>query len=270
MTSHITAVIWLCSILSLPLISNISLATTQHCDAVAYDEERQYIVQIDQIIDGDTVTTAADEKVRLIGINTPEFNPQVQPYALAAKNEVRDFLAKASRIVIMEGEEAYDKYGRLLAHIYRDNNDETTLQSLAEHLLRKGLGFYVAVSPNTYNAHCLAQAEYEARQQRRGLWKNSSFYTIKEKSKLARITGGFYIVQGQVARTHYKNKTWRLYMDNGLQLIVLKKYADHFSSNMHPYRGKDVEARGWIRTYGKGKSRIASMNITHPSMLAIQ
>src|SRR3546814_12589758 len=86
--------------------------------------------------------------VRLIGINTPELGRdgrKAEPFALAARRRLQALVqASDGRVGLVLGQERHDRYGRTLAHAY-----DAQGRNLEAVLLADGLGFMVAVAPNT-------------------------------------------------------------------------------------------------------------------------
>src|SRR4051812_19072375 len=79
---------------------------------------------------GDTIVVRFagkhQETVRLIGIDTPESvkpNTPVQCYALEASARTKAMLPAGTPVRLMRDAEARDRYGRLLAYVYRATDD---------------------------------------------------------------------------------------------------------------------------------------------------
>jgi micrococcal nuclease len=125
--------------------------------------ERAVVVAV---IDGDTIVISGGEKVRYLGINTPEtHHPDKLPeYCGEEAFEANRRLVAGKTVRLEFDERLRDKYGRLLAYVYVDN-----LFVNAE-LIRQG---YAQVSTYRENQH--HHAEFQRLQQsaieaRRGLW----------------------------------------------------------------------------------------------------
>jgi micrococcal nuclease len=118
------------------------------------------------VIDGDTVVISGGEKVRYLGINTPEtHHPDKLPeYCGQEAFEANRRLVAGKTVRLEFDQQLRDKYGRLLAYVYVDN-----LFVNAE-LVRQG---YAQVS--TYRENQRHHEEFQRLQQsaieaRRGLW----------------------------------------------------------------------------------------------------
>jgi micrococcal nuclease len=118
------------------------------------------------VLDGDTIVISGGEKVRYLGINTPEtHHPDRLPeYCGEEAFEANRRLVAGKTVRLEFDERLRDKYGRLLAYVYVDN-----LFVNAE-LIRQG---YAQVS--TYRENQRHHEEFQRLQQRaiearRGLW----------------------------------------------------------------------------------------------------
>lgn len=125
-------------------------------------------VVITHVLDGDTIEITGDKKVRLIGIDTPELNTDSNnPQCFASESaKITKQLLEGQSVELEKDKEDSDKYGRLLRYVYTDG------VFINEFLLRQGYGRKMAIAPNTKYAKELDMAEKEARENRRGLWKN--------------------------------------------------------------------------------------------------
>ena len=90
--------------------------------SVTFDEDKAY--RILRVIDGDTIEVeyeSKEEKVRLIGVDTPETvhpNKPVEPYGKQASAFTKNLLLGES-VYLKYGEERRGRYDRLLAYMYR-------------------------------------------------------------------------------------------------------------------------------------------------------
>jgi len=122
---------------------------------------------VESVVDGDTVELATGEKVRLIGVDTPETvkpNTPVQPYGKEASDYSKKLLT-GQQVKLRFDVEPYDKYKRLLAYMYL--MDGTFVN---EKLVREGYARIMTIPPNVAHADLFLEAERQAREQNRGLW----------------------------------------------------------------------------------------------------
>jgi micrococcal nuclease len=135
--------------------------------------DRDYLVQ--RVVDGDTLLLASRDRVRLLGVDTPESvapDRPVEPFGEAAAEFTRRRV-EGQRVRLGYDKERIDRFGRHLAYVYLE--DGTMLN---EELIRAGLSKaqlqypYRAAMKRRFRA-----AEAEAREARRGLWSASSEQT---------------------------------------------------------------------------------------------
>jgi micrococcal nuclease len=124
-----------------------------------------------RVVDGDTVRVALGgrvERVRYIGIDTPESvkpGTPVQCYAhRAAAENAR--LAGGRRVRLVLDAESRDRFGRLLAYVYRASDG---LFVNAE-LVRRGFARTLTIPPNVRFAARFRALAARARREHRGLW----------------------------------------------------------------------------------------------------
>jgi micrococcal nuclease len=127
---------------------------------------------VDRVVDGDTIIArlagGRTERVRLIGMDTPESvkpGTPVQCYALKASAYTKHLLT--GRRVRLVGEvDERDRYGRLLAYVYREPDG----LFVNEQLVRAGLARPYPFPPNVRFENQIATLATQAREAGRGLW----------------------------------------------------------------------------------------------------
>ena len=127
---------------------------------------------LSRVVDGDTIRVrikGREERVRLVGIDTPESvkpGTPVQCFALAASARTKALLPKGSAVRLVRDVEERDRYGRLLAYVYRARDD--LFVNLA--LVREGYAVVLTVPPNVAHTGEFVAAAGDAREHGRGLW----------------------------------------------------------------------------------------------------
>lgn len=122
-----------------------------------------------RVVDGDTLLLAGGERVRLIGVDTPETkDPRrpVQCFGQEASSFTASLLPPGSRIHLVGDVEQRDTYDRLLAYAYRLPDG---LFVNAE-LVRQGYAQVLTIPPNVAHADQLVELARQAREAGRGLW----------------------------------------------------------------------------------------------------
>ncbi len=157
----------ICALLLATALSLTPPVTTTPAAKAAVPAGAQEAV-VSRVIDGDTFVIESGEKVRLIGVDTPE---KAGPYT---KEEPMGKEATAFSKALLEGQTVYlakdtsetDRYGRLLRYAYLSDGTFVNLR-----LVEEGLAKAVEFPPDTAYAEVFETAEAEAAQQNKGLWK---------------------------------------------------------------------------------------------------
>lgn len=127
---------------------------------------------VEHVVDGDTVVVdiaGRSETVRLIGVDTPETKHPDRPvecFGPEASARLDELLPAGSAVRLERDVEARDRYGRLLAYVYRADDDVLVNLVLAE----EGYADTAPFPPNTTRSAELAGAVSEARQRGAGRW----------------------------------------------------------------------------------------------------
>jgi micrococcal nuclease len=127
---------------------------------------------VTRVVDGDTVHVrieGSDEAVRYIGVDTPETvkpHTPVQCFGKAA-SAYNHQLVEGQPVRLRFDAERRDRYGRLLAYVYRARDGLFVNAAL----VRGGYATTLSIAPNTAHAGQLAALEHRARDRRRGLWR---------------------------------------------------------------------------------------------------
>lgn len=124
---------------------------------------------VTKVVDGDTLwVDQPKEKVRLIGIDSPELRDTPRKKAGAYAKESSAYLRKRlqGRKVRLEYDvRKYDQYRRTLAYVYLE--DGTFINA---EMVRLGYATVMTVAPNVKFADKFILLQQEARKHKRGLW----------------------------------------------------------------------------------------------------
>jgi micrococcal nuclease len=117
--------------------------------------------------DGDTVTLAGGQRVRLLGIDAPELEREGWPAEFLAHKStaVLAQIILDKRVRLEYDQLRYDQYGRLLAYLFLQDGVMVNAE-----LVRQGLAHVYIVAPNTGYQEELLAAQHEAMEARRGIW----------------------------------------------------------------------------------------------------
>ena len=125
---------------------------------------------VDSVLDGDTFRSINGEKVRLIGVNAPETNHPRKPIEYYG-NEAREFsrsMLEGKEVRLEMDVQERDQYGRLLAYVYLE--DSTFVNA---ELLKQGYAQVATYPTNVKYLELFVKLQKEARENKRGLWKET-------------------------------------------------------------------------------------------------
>ena len=139
-------------------------------------------ILVKRVVDGDTLLLGNGQRVRLIGIDTPEVHISDRLYYQAQRNktDIQTVLSlgkKSSQFTrrLVEGKrvrlefdlEKHDKYGRLLCYVFL--LDGTFVNA---KIVEDGYASLLTISPNLKHTDLFRELYREAREYKRGLWKD--------------------------------------------------------------------------------------------------
>ncbi len=211
--------------------------------------ERHFFVEY--VIDGDTVVIDTGERVRYIGMDTPEAG---EPFYEEARERNRALVGgKKVRLVFCDAERR-DKYGRLLAWVYSDG------VFVNKRLVEEGLARKFPVPPcGRFRYGEFKKAEDLARARKLGLWSTgaaerraSPKKTITPQEAPSHI-GKTVRVRGRVEGVIGKPDGVVLTFEGGgLTAVIspglLRKLKDS-GTDPAGFGGRVVTVRGLVRVY---------------------
>ena len=127
---------------------------------------------VDDIVDGDTIDVVFDgqvERVRLIGIDTPETkrpDADIECFGPEATAFIETLLPVGTAVRIERDTENRDDYGRLLGYVYR----ATDGIFVNYEIVRQGYAQPLTIEPNTSHATLFVDASRAAERDDLGLW----------------------------------------------------------------------------------------------------
>lgn len=166
----------------------VELAKTEYVKRLPFDQiakETNALSEIDyrsmqqatvsRVIDGDTIELETGEKVRYIGVDTPETkhpNKPVQCFGREAAQKNKE-LVEGKEILLEKDVSETDRYGRLLRYIYLPNPEATDEAIFVNELLiEQGFAQVITYPPDVKYHQLLLQAQQQAQSENKGLWGN--------------------------------------------------------------------------------------------------
>ena len=138
-------------------------------------------ILVTRAVDGDTLLLESGERVRLIGIDTPEMHESQKLYkdSQRAKQDIATIkalgrrayeftrnLVENKRVRLEFDVEKKDQYGRMLAYVYLKDG-----AFLNAKIIEEGYASLMTYPPNVKYVETFQKLYREARENQRGLWK---------------------------------------------------------------------------------------------------
>lgn len=154
------------------LISALTCLILSNCSSSSQPLPDGANGRIVKVIDGDTVDVSMSghtERVRLIGIDTPETkkpNTPIECFGPEATERTKELLPDGTPVLVQRDVEARDPYGRLLGYVYRTSDNLFVNQDL----MINGFARPLSIAPNTAFASEFATLAQTAQNSKIGLW----------------------------------------------------------------------------------------------------
>lgn len=202
------------------------------------------------VYDGDTVgiefRNGRRRKIRLIGIDSPETNHSDERVRLLAQLSKRFafYYLYRKKVTVMYDWEREDKYGRLLAYLWTEENG-----LFNEFILEEGFASAYLRFPfkDLYRKRFI-QAEKSARFSNKGLWREEPYPTVPLDQILNYI--------GQTAAVQYtcqevQTKGRFLFLQSAEQIFstLIPSNRENLFADVKDFRGRVIRVQGFIEEY---------------------
>lgn len=246
---------------------------------------------VSRVIDGDTLDTVRGQRIRLIGIDTPEKSDPRKPvewFAQEATKKLREWIDGETVCLKRDIDKTrdIDKYGRLLRYVWKYEGKESDAFFVNAEIIKQGYGFAYTRFPFQHMED-FREFERDARENNLGLWDREKQerweQEVKENREFAKTCGeDSTICPEDALRNVGKIKTVRFFVekshDSGKAVFLNSKsnYKDHdnftaviFQVDRHRFPphpedifwGKTIDVRGRIKKY-KGRAEIILQDIS--------
>lgn len=142
--------------------------------SIFHSENTDELFEVIKVADGDTVTVSMNgnlEKVRFIGIDTPEIGDSKNPsdcLAEEAKKEIENLIdGHKVRLEFDQSQGERDKYGRVLAYVFLDDG-----LFLNRHMIQKGFAHEYTYQKKYKYIDDFIQDEERAQLEQVGIWNH--------------------------------------------------------------------------------------------------
>lgn len=198
-----------------------------------------------RVVDGDTIEIATGEKIRLIGVDTPESvhpSKPVEAYGKEAAAFTRSHL-EGKNVWLEYDVERTDKYGRLLAYVWLA--DSTMFNAT---LVKEGYAQVYTWPPNVKYVDLFVQLQQEAREAKRGLWSDPTV-ADPQTTQWTTQTGAFMVVARLSTTEPKQNSEVTVYVvvtdKNGKPIQgAAVSVVVNYKSKKTPYKGPVTNVQG--------------------------
>lgn len=216
-------------------------------------------VHVRRVHDGDTVLLENGEKVRLLGINTPEVSggrKQEEAGGQEAKAWLKNKL-EGRQVRLEQDVEMRDPYQRLLAHLFTTDGEH-----INRALVELGYATTNTYPPNMKYVDELLAAEAQAEREKRGLWALPEYRPKPLAGLDFSGLSGWQRLVGKAVALDESRSQFRLHFEGGFEAHIPKENARLFPS-LRGLIGQLLELRGWVSRRGGDYSMV----IRHPGAL---
>jgi micrococcal nuclease len=231
------------------IVSFVALVTLLICSSAL-------AVRVVRVIDGDTIELENGERVRYIGIDTPETVHPLKAVQFMGKDasEFNRKLVEGKDVRLEYDVQRTDKYGRTLAYIYLGD-----LFVNAE-LVKQGYAQIMTIPPNVKYQELFLSLQRDAREVKAGLWNDQAAadWDLKTQANASELASAI----SSDSKQYYITKTGRKYHTAGCRYLA--KSAIEITE-------RDALARGYVpclvcigSTAASTKSAAPSVYQQHP------
>ncbi|MFA6216834.1 MAG: thermonuclease family protein [Candidatus Omnitrophota bacterium] len=159
------------------------VATQRSSKAIAPigKQDKYCDILVNRVVDGDTLVLEGGQRVRLIGIDTPEMHESNKLYRDSQRTSqsvetIKELgkrsyqftrgLLEGKRVKVEFDVEKKDKYGRLLGYVYLADGTFVNAE-----IVKQGYASIMTYPPNVKYADLFLKLSQEARENKRGLWQ---------------------------------------------------------------------------------------------------
>lgn len=214
-------------------------------------------LKVTKVIDGDTIWVKDLKnnyfKIRLLGINATEISTiPKEPFSIEAKNELERILNNETIYAKYDTENKKDKFNRLLAQIYRKNDN----MWVNAYLVSKGLAYVYIISNNILYLSKLIEIENSASNLKLNLWNNNNYSIITAKEAVL-FKGKYKSIIGTVKKINVTKKniwleiTENANTENSNYVLAVKVNKKLFVNkyNWQTLLNRPIKIRGYIEQY---------------------
>jgi micrococcal nuclease len=177
--------------------------TSSSASAELSQPSQQFLVT--RVIDGDTIEIEGGQKIRYIGIDTPETvdsRKLVGCFGLESSQKNKE-LVEGKTVRLEKDVSETDKYGRLLRYVYLSSENAGSDQIFVnDYLVRQGFAHASTYPPDVKYRDQFASAQQEAMSKNMGLW--SVCQNLSSTQNQTQAQSGGCLIKGNISSSGEK------------------------------------------------------------------
>jgi len=201
------------------------------------DGDTSFMVK--EVVDGDTIILSDESRVRLIGINTPEY----EMYFYEEAREVLEAMVLGKEVMLEKDISIVDKYGRLLRYVYAGD------LFVNLEMVKRGFANAYTYPPDVKYTGKFLEAERYARENNLGLWEKSKTDIIKiDINYDARGNDNMnlndeYVMLENIGNGSIDINSWTI-KDSGTSIYKFGRYILEPGSTIYLFTGSGNDGEG--------------------------
>jgi len=238
------------------------LATVNSQPVITEVQPYRYLHSVAKVYDGDTIVLENGERVRLLGINTPEIESRLRQGEQGGQ-QAKLWLQKKlqqGQVYLEYDQQQRDKYKRLLAHCFLADDEHLNLT-----IVEQGLATVTIIPPNLRYSEELISAQTQAELAQRGIWSQAKTKPRSVQQLSKANSKGWQRYLATAKEIKYGRSYIRLILSKNIDLRIAKANL-HLFPELETYLNKPLEVRGWA---SRSKQKF-SILIHHPSAIIIR
>lgn len=168
-------------------------------------EKRDQTFLVTRVVDGDTIEISGGQKLRYIGIDTPETVDPARPVGCFGKeaSNKNKALVEGKKVRLEKDVSETDKYGRLLRYVYVDD------VFVNQNLVAEGFAKASSYPPDVKYQEIFRAAEKAARENNKGLWGSCNSGSVQgaaaiSNSQTSSINSETCTIKGNISSSKEK------------------------------------------------------------------
>ncbi len=202
-------------------------------------DNRGNVYVVKEVVDGDTLILTNNSRVRLVGINTPEYGM----YFFEEAREALQTMVLGREVILEKDISETDKYGRLLRYVYVNN------LFINLEMVKRGFANAYTYPPDIKYTEKFLEAERYARGNNLGLWQISEINKVKVEINYDALgndntnLNDEYVIIKNTGTSSVNTYGWTI-KDSGTNIYKFGRYSFGPGAAIYLFTGKGQDKEG--------------------------